>query len=157
MLDAKLLTPGQFLGDCWLIWGITVQTSYVEGRWLKVAVTKDKHGHNDELWINQRKINHLAGLITDRWSRNQSWVRLPISCSSWTKLTKKLLWVPRCFQDIRRCSQLFYKCLKCFRCSQDALRCSQIEFEFEVLTDYLKVYGDTSILDSLVINIDYYW
>ena len=27
------MTPGQLLGSCWLIWGITIQTSYVEGRW----------------------------------------------------------------------------------------------------------------------------
>ena len=32
-LEAKLLTPGQLLGYPWKVWGITVQTSYVEGRW----------------------------------------------------------------------------------------------------------------------------
>ena len=31
-LDDKLLTPGQFLGYPWKLWGITVQTSNVEGR-----------------------------------------------------------------------------------------------------------------------------
>ena len=31
-LEAKLLTPGQLLGYPWKLWGITVQTSYVEGR-----------------------------------------------------------------------------------------------------------------------------
>ena len=32
-LEAKLLTPGQFLGFLWKLWGITVQTSHWEGRW----------------------------------------------------------------------------------------------------------------------------
>ena len=32
-LEAKLLTPGQLLGYPWKVWGITVQTSYWEGRW----------------------------------------------------------------------------------------------------------------------------
>ena len=32
-LDAKPLTPGQLLGCPWKLWGITLQTSYVEGRW----------------------------------------------------------------------------------------------------------------------------
>ena len=32
-LEAKLLTPGQLLGYPWKVWGITVQTSYLEGRW----------------------------------------------------------------------------------------------------------------------------
>ena len=31
-LEAKLLTPGQLLGYPWKVWGITVQTSCVEGR-----------------------------------------------------------------------------------------------------------------------------
>ena len=31
-LYAKLLTPGQPLGPPWKLWGITLQTSYVEGR-----------------------------------------------------------------------------------------------------------------------------
>ena len=30
---AKLLAPGQLVGYPWKLWGITVQTSYVEGRW----------------------------------------------------------------------------------------------------------------------------
>ena len=32
-VDAKLLTPDQLLGKPWNILGITVQMSYVEGRW----------------------------------------------------------------------------------------------------------------------------
>ena len=32
-LDAKLLIPGQLLGCPWKLLGITLQTSYVEGRW----------------------------------------------------------------------------------------------------------------------------
>ena len=32
-LDAKQLRPGQLLGYPWKRWGITLQTSYVEGRW----------------------------------------------------------------------------------------------------------------------------
>ena len=32
-LDAKRLTPGQLLGCPWKLWGIALQTSYVEGRW----------------------------------------------------------------------------------------------------------------------------
>ena len=32
-LDAKPLTPGQLLGWPWKLWGITLQTSYVKGRW----------------------------------------------------------------------------------------------------------------------------
>ena len=32
-LEAKLLTPGQLLGYPRKVWGITVQTSYWEGRW----------------------------------------------------------------------------------------------------------------------------
>ena len=32
-LEDKLLTPGQLLGYLWKVRGITVQTSYVEGRW----------------------------------------------------------------------------------------------------------------------------
>ena len=32
-LDAKRLTPGQLLGCPWKFWGITLQTSYMEGRW----------------------------------------------------------------------------------------------------------------------------
>ena len=32
-LEAKLLTPGQLLGYPWKVWGITVQTRYVEGWW----------------------------------------------------------------------------------------------------------------------------
>ena len=34
-LDAKPLTAGQLLGCPWKLWGITLQTSYVEGRWHK--------------------------------------------------------------------------------------------------------------------------
>ena len=33
VLDADKMTPGQLLGYPWKLWGITVQTSYVEGRW----------------------------------------------------------------------------------------------------------------------------
>ena len=32
-LDAKPLTPGQPLGCTWKLWGLTLQISYVEGRW----------------------------------------------------------------------------------------------------------------------------
>ena len=32
-VDDKLLTPGQLLGRCWLLWCITVQTSYWDSRW----------------------------------------------------------------------------------------------------------------------------
>ena len=31
-LDTKQLTPGQLLGWPWKLWGVTLQTSYVEGR-----------------------------------------------------------------------------------------------------------------------------
>ena len=40
-LEAKLLTPGQLLGYPWKVWGITVQTSYWEGRW-------------DQNWVRSR-------------------------------------------------------------------------------------------------------
>ena len=32
-LDAKRLTPGQLLGCTWKLWGMTLPTSFVEGRW----------------------------------------------------------------------------------------------------------------------------
>ena len=43
-LEAKLLAPGQLLGYPWIVWGITIQTSYWEGRW-----------HQD--WVRSRPTN----------------------------------------------------------------------------------------------------
>ena len=33
VLEANQVTPGQLLGCPWRLWGLMVQTSYVEGRW----------------------------------------------------------------------------------------------------------------------------
>ena len=53
-LEAKLLTPGQLLGNPWKVWGITVQTCYWEGRW-----------HQN--WVRSRLTNFLP-----KWNGN-SW------------------------------------------------------------------------------------
>ena len=46
-VEAKLSTPGQLLGYPWKVWGITVQTSYWEGRW-------------DQNWVRSRPTNFFT-------------------------------------------------------------------------------------------------
>ena len=53
-LEAKLLTPGQLLGYPWKLWGITVQTSYVEGWW-----------HQN--WASNRPTKKFAGGDRNEW------------------------------------------------------------------------------------------
>ena len=60
-LDAKRLTPGQLLGWPWKLWGITLQTSYVEGRWHQNwAHTSPLHFFTVETQIFAKKSDFLG-------------------------------------------------------------------------------------------------
>ena len=53
-LYAKLLGLGQLLGYPWKVWGITVQTSYWEGRW-------------DQNWVRSRPAKKVACGNANLW------------------------------------------------------------------------------------------
>ena len=63
-LDAKRLTPGQLLGCPWKLWGITLQTSYVEGRW-----HQNWAGRKISRWTHKQK-RGIVAIKREFWTQS---------------------------------------------------------------------------------------